>query len=56
MVGGKETGPGEIRGTSVQGGTSRKIAKGDVFIVPANVVHWFREIQQPVTYFLVKVR
>ena len=30
---------GEIRGTSVQGGTSKKIGVGDVVIVPAGVPH-----------------
>jgi mannose-6-phosphate isomerase-like protein (cupin superfamily) len=30
---------GEIRGTSVEGGTSQKLAVGDVVIVPAGVPH-----------------
>jgi quercetin dioxygenase-like cupin family protein len=55
-VGGKDTAPGEIRGTSMNGGTSRQISKGDVVIIPANVTHWFKEIQSPVIYFTVKVR
>jgi quercetin dioxygenase-like cupin family protein len=55
-VGGKDTAPGEIRGTSMNGGMSRQISKGDVVIIPANVPHWFKEIQSPVTYFTVKVR
>jgi len=35
---------------------ARVLSKGDVIIIPANVPHWFKEIQQPVTYFVVKVR
>jgi glc operon protein GlcG len=53
---GKETAPDEVRGQSMTAGTSRTIAKGDVIIIPANVPHWFKEIQKPITYFGVKVR
>jgi quercetin dioxygenase-like cupin family protein len=55
-VGGKETAPTEFRGTSMDGGVVRLITKGDVLIIPANVPHWFKEVQQPITYFGVKVR
>jgi len=41
----------------MEGGVARVLSKGDVIIIPpANVPHWFKEIQQPVTYFVVKVR
>jgi len=53
---GKNTAPDEVRGPSMTAGTSRTIAKGDVIIIPANVPHWFKEIQKPITYFGVKVR
>jgi quercetin dioxygenase-like cupin family protein len=56
MLDGKETAPAELRGTSIDGGVARQVTKGDVIIIPANVPHWFREIQQPLTYFGVKVR
>jgi quercetin dioxygenase-like cupin family protein len=55
-VAGKETAPDEIRGSSMNGGLSRTISPGDVLIIPANVPHWFKEIQAPITYFTVKVR
>ena len=55
-VDGKETAATEVRGASMNGGVVRLITKGDVLIIPANVPHWFREIQQPITYFGVKVR
>lgn len=50
----KTIAPGEIRGTSILGGESRRIAKGDVIIVPNGVPHWFKEVQGPVLYFVVK--
>jgi mannose-6-phosphate isomerase-like protein (cupin superfamily) len=56
MSGGKDTAPGEIRGSSMDGGVVHQVVKGDVVIVPANVTHWFKEVQQPITYFGVKVR
>jgi quercetin dioxygenase-like cupin family protein len=56
MLGGKETAPAEIRGASIDGGLVRQVTKGDVIIIPAKVPHWFREVQQPITYFGVKVR
>jgi quercetin dioxygenase-like cupin family protein len=36
------------------GGVVRQVTRGDVLIIPANVTHWFKEIQQPITYFGVK--
>lgn len=56
VVGGKDTAPGEIRAASMDGGVVRTISKGDVIIIPANVSHWFKAVQQPTTYFVVKVR
>lgn len=53
---GRPTGPEEIRGTVLEGGTPRTIRKGDVVIVPAGVPHWFRDVQGPVLYYTVKVR
>ena len=39
LVDPKTTGPGEVRGASVQGGKSRTISAGDVVVIPANVPH-----------------
>jgi uncharacterized RmlC-like cupin family protein len=38
-VGGHQTAPGEIRGKSLTGATSHKMAPGDFFHVPAKVPH-----------------
>jgi quercetin dioxygenase-like cupin family protein len=48
--------PGEIRGREIQGGETRTIGKGDVIIVPAGTPHWFKDVQPPVLYYVVKVR
>lgn len=51
-----EVGPGEIRGRAITGGEARKLAPGDVMIVPNGVPHWFRSIDGPFDYYVVKVR
>lgn len=56
MNGGRDTAPDEKRGASMTGGTTYHLSKGDVVIIPANVTHWFKELQQPVTYLVIKVR
>ena len=56
MVGGKNIEPEEIRGSSVDGGETRKIQPGDVIIVPSGTPHWFKDVPAPMTYYVVKVR
>jgi quercetin dioxygenase-like cupin family protein len=50
------TAPDEIRGTALQNGEARRLAKGDVIIVPSNTPHWFKEVDGTVLYYVVKVR
>jgi mannose-6-phosphate isomerase-like protein (cupin superfamily) len=52
---GKETGPGQIRGSKIDGGQTYQLGKGDVMWVPAGLPHWFPEIPEPLSYLLVKV-
>ena len=56
VIGGKTTAPDEIRGTSVEHGETRRLAKGDVIIVPNGTPHWFKDVDGPVLYYVVKVR
>jgi len=53
---GKTTAPNEIRGSGIQGGDVRRIAKGDVLIVPNGTPHWFTDVAGPLNYYVVKVR
>jgi mannose-6-phosphate isomerase-like protein (cupin superfamily) len=50
--------PGEeIRGTSMEGGESHHLSKGDVVVVPQGVTHWWKEVEPgPFVYFVVQVR
>ena len=54
VVGPKETEPGQLRGAMIEGGVEHRLAKGDVFVVPNNEPHWFKEVQAPFLYFVVK--
>jgi mannose-6-phosphate isomerase-like protein (cupin superfamily) len=47
-------GPG-VSGTSIEGGVSRRITKGDMVIIPAGTPHWFSEIQETITYTVVRI-
>ena len=51
----RTTGPGETRGKSITGGEEQKLVKGDVIVVPNRVPHWFKEVNAPFLYFVVKV-
>lgn len=56
VVGGKSTGPNEIRGQSSQGGTPHHLGPEDIIIIPHGVPHWFKAVQPPFLYLVVKVR
>jgi quercetin dioxygenase-like cupin family protein len=55
MIGGKVTTPYQQRGTDIRGGEVHHLSKGDVIAIPAGIPHWFKEVQQPFTYYVVKV-
>ena len=54
VVAGKMTASDEIRGASIAGGTSQRLSKGDVFVVPNGVPHWFASVDAPFLYYVVK--
>ena len=54
VVDGKTTAAGEIRGVSISGGVEQRLARGDVFIVPNGVPHWFTNVSHPFLYYVVK--
>lgn len=56
VVAGRTTDVDEIRGTSIDRGEARQIAKGDVIIIPNGTPHWFERVNGPLTYYVVKVR
>lgn len=54
VVAPREVAPAEIRGPAIAGGTRQVLTRGDVFIVPHGVPHWFTEVQGPFLYYVVK--
>jgi mannose-6-phosphate isomerase-like protein (cupin superfamily) len=55
VVGGKESGADELRGTDITGGETHHLKKGDFIAIPAGTPHWFKEVPQPIRYYMVKV-
>jgi mannose-6-phosphate isomerase-like protein (cupin superfamily) len=56
MVGAKNTAPGQIRATGVQGGQTYHLTKGDVITIPAKTPHWFKEVPtQTIAYYAVNL-
>jgi glc operon protein GlcG len=55
VVGGATTAMDEIRGRSLEGGETRRLVKGDVVVVPNGVPHWFKQVDGPLLYYVVKV-
>jgi oxalate decarboxylase/phosphoglucose isomerase-like protein (cupin superfamily) len=48
-----EDGP-SASGTSIKGGVSQRIKAGDVVIIPANVAHYFSNIEGSLSYVVVR--
>ena len=55
IVGAKSSRPDQWLGTDITGGTTQKLVKGDVIVVPAGTPHWFKEVPGPISYYVVKV-
>lgn len=55
-VAAKTIAPHEFRAPDVEGGETRKLVPGDVVIIPSGVPHWFKEVEGPFDYYVVKVR
>jgi mannose-6-phosphate isomerase-like protein (cupin superfamily) len=54
VVDGKPIATDEIRGRSIANGVEHRLTKGDVFIVPNGVPHWFTSVDAPFLYYVVK--
>jgi mannose-6-phosphate isomerase-like protein (cupin superfamily) len=40
----RRTNPANLTGTAIEGGTSRRLAKGDWVMVPEKTPHWFTQV------------
>ena len=56
VVNGHREKPGEIRGSSIEGGERHRLATGDIIHIPAGTPHQLLiEKGKPFTYFVIKV-
>jgi glc operon protein GlcG len=55
-VGTKTIAPHEFRAPTVEGGESRRLVPGDVVVIPNGVPHWFKQVDAPFDYYVVKVK
>jgi hypothetical protein len=51
----KAAGADKFGGRLVQGGESHRISQGDVFIMPPDTIHWYKEVVGPFDYIIVPV-
>jgi hypothetical protein len=51
----KAAGADTFGGQLVRGGESRRIGQGDVFIMPPDTLHWYRNVAPPFRYIEVPV-
>jgi mannose-6-phosphate isomerase-like protein (cupin superfamily) len=57
LVDAKRTAPGEIRGTSIEGGVTKTLGAGDIVNIPAGTPHHTQVGSgQKITYVVMKVR
>ena len=52
----KAAGVDKFGGQLVQGGESHRISQGDVFMMPPDTTHWYKDITTPFHYITVPVR
>lgn len=55
LEGADERTPGEFFGGELIGGEERVISAGDVVAIPPGIPHWYKEVPNEISYYLVKV-
>jgi mannose-6-phosphate isomerase-like protein (cupin superfamily) len=56
MVDAKRTATDQMRATSIEGGVTHHLVKGDVITIPAKTPHWFKDVpSKTVAYYAVNI-
>ena len=45
---------GTLRGKRIEGGVSRRLAKGDMVIIPGRLPHWWSNLEGDMTYLIMR--
>jgi mannose-6-phosphate isomerase-like protein (cupin superfamily) len=51
-----DSAPDLVRSTAIENGETRKVAKGDVVVLPPGTAHWFSAIDGSITYLEARIR
>jgi mannose-6-phosphate isomerase-like protein (cupin superfamily) len=43
-----------LRGSGIQGGTSRRVVPGDIIIIPGKVPHWWSSLDEDIRYLIYR--
>ena len=43
-----------VNGTSIEGGVSRRIVKGDVVVIPNHTAHWWSSLEGDIRYLIIR--
>lgn len=46
--------PANLRGSGIEGGVGRRIAAGDVVVIPGHTAHWWSEIESDIEYLIFR--
>jgi mannose-6-phosphate isomerase-like protein (cupin superfamily) len=49
-----EMGFDNLVGTSIEGGMTRRVAKGDIIVIPGGVPHWWSHLEGDVAYLITR--
>src|SRR5689334_13140051 len=56
MVGAKRTNPDQMVATSIEGGETHHLSKGDVITIPAKTPHWWKDVPtKTAAYYAVNI-
>jgi mannose-6-phosphate isomerase-like protein (cupin superfamily) len=56
LIGGKVTKPGLTQGTTIEGGNTVQLTKGDVIVIPPGTPHWWKEVPKSITLYAVNTQ
>jgi len=50
----RTSGSTTVRGSRIDGGVSRRVAKGDLVIIPGRAPHWWSNLEGDISYLIIR--